>query len=42
MKFELDSSKPSIDLVMHACLGVVFFASVVAYVDWPLLLDAVI
>lgn len=40
MKSESDSSEPSVDLLMHVCLGVAFLASVFAYVDWPLLVDA--
>ncbi len=35
MNIRLDSSKPSVELVLHSCLGVVFAVSVVVMAVWP-------
>jgi hypothetical protein len=38
MKYDRDPKKPSVDMVMHVVLAVVFLASVCAWVQWPELL----
>jgi hypothetical protein len=38
MSYDREPRKPSVDMVMHVSLAVVFFASVCAFMEWPQLL----